>query len=720
MPYHDILCSWLLRSALVSLTILLIGSGAVLVWRQPVRRVRIIELVLAGCLVAPLLGMIPGYPQLSLAWWHSGAVKQQEAPLPTPVKPMMERAIPEPMPLPALDRAAPPVPDMKTVEAPVHAFQIRAWIVGIYLFGVVVGAGWWLVGIVGLVRILWTSQPVPSPCRDLLTEISGGRGDRVRLLVSRRLSQPFASAWGRAVIVLPENLCGDEQSLRWCLAHEWAHVDGHDFRSWLLAGLVRVLFFYQPLLWWLRRQLRLCQDFVADAQAALQARQVEDYAEFLTARAAGRLNPAVIGLSMGCRKSELYRRVIMLLKNESLESRTPRLWTVSVTVAALVLVTVVAAVSLAPRAVAEEKPATSQATAAKPADEASSSRDQPATKEGSKAESKSAPVYSLVAETNIDQAKAIAEIEKLGGKVTVDEKSPRKPVICVDLSSSKVTDVWLTTLRGLPQLQSLDLFSTKITDAGLEHLKGLTNLQSLDLRATHVTDAGLRQLKGLPSLQSLNLMCRRTVTDAGMEYLEELTNLRSLDLAATKVTDAGLVHLKGLTELQSLSLGGSGVTDAGLVHLKGLTKLQSLSLAGSVFSDAGLIHLKGLTELQSLRLRAIKISDGGPQHLEALTNLRSLNMFESNITDAGLVHLGGLTKLQSLSLKGTQVTDLEYLKGLANLKSLDLAYTGVTDTGLEHLRGLTELQSLDVMGTKVTYAGVKGLKKALPNCIVIH
>ena len=100
------------------------------------------------------------------------------------------------------------------------------------------------------------------------------------------------------------------------------------------AGLARMLFFYQPLLWWLRRQLRLCQDFVADSQAALQASEVEDYAEFLTARAsAGRLHPAVVALGMGCRKSELYRRVIMLLNNESLESRTPRLWTVSVTVA---------------------------------------------------------------------------------------------------------------------------------------------------------------------------------------------------------------------------------------------------------------------------------------------------------------------------------------------------------------------------------------------------
>ena len=89
MPYDDILCSWLMRSALVSLTILLIGSGAVLIWRQPARRVRIIELVLAGCLIAPWLGLIPGYPQFSVVGSQATAIKHQKAPLP-PTEPMIE------------------------------------------------------------------------------------------------------------------------------------------------------------------------------------------------------------------------------------------------------------------------------------------------------------------------------------------------------------------------------------------------------------------------------------------------------------------------------------------------------------------------------------------------------------------------------------------------------------------------------------------------------
>jgi beta-lactamase regulating signal transducer with metallopeptidase domain len=387
MAYGDVLFSWLVRSGLVSLAILLIGSGAVFLWRQPARRVRIIELVLAGCLITPWLGVIPGYPQLALTWRPAVAVNQPEAPPQPPAEPAIGPATTGVTPYPFPARNAPSAPSTKTTETPVRTFAIRPWIVVIYLVGVAIGAAWWLAGIVGLARILWTARPAPSRCRQLLAEIAAGRGDRVRLLVSRRISQPFASAWGRPVIVLPENVCGDEQPLRWCLAHEWAHIERHDFRTWLLAGLVRVLFFYQPLLWWLRRQLRLYQDFVADAQAARHAPQVEDYAQFLTVRAAaGSLHPTIVGLGMSFRRSELYRRVIMLLKNQPLESRTPRLWTVSVTLAALVLVAAVAAVSLTPRAVADEKPAAPNQSPVTVKEHVSSNTKKPAETENSEDE----------------------------------------------------------------------------------------------------------------------------------------------------------------------------------------------------------------------------------------------------------------------------------------------------------------------------------------------
>jgi len=47
------------------------------------------------------------------------------------------------------------------------------------------------------------------------------------------------------------------------------------------------------------------------------------------------------------------------------------------------------------------------------------------------------------------QATAVAAIRKLGGNVTFDEKSPGKPLVSVDLSSTKVTDAGLVHLKGL-------------------------------------------------------------------------------------------------------------------------------------------------------------------------------------------------------------------------------------------------------------------------------
>ena len=283
MPWSESLYPWLGYSAVVSLAVLVLGCGGVLLCRQPARRLRIIELTLAGCLISPLLAIIPGYPHLSVGIWAAVPLQRQAVSTPSPAEPAALGSHLQPPAAPSPVRTLPP---SSVAEPPVRGWNVASWIVVLYLSGVAVAVFWWLVGVAALARIVWTAEPAPPRCRALLAAIAGRRADRVSLLTSPRASQPFAFAWGRAAIVLPQNLGEDEQALRWSLAHEWAHVEHHHFRAWLVAGLARVLFFYQPLVWWLRRQLRLCQDFVADAQASRQAPQPEDYAEFLTRRAA--------------------------------------------------------------------------------------------------------------------------------------------------------------------------------------------------------------------------------------------------------------------------------------------------------------------------------------------------------------------------------------------------------------------------------------------------
>src|SRR4051812_40523 len=90
-----------------------------------------------------------------------------------------------------------------------------------------------------------------------------------------------------------------------------------------------------------------------------------------------------------------------------------------------------------------------------------------------------------------DEAAAVKLVEKLGGRITRDDKQPGRPVIEASLVNSKVTDVDLKELKGLKQLTTLILWNTQVTDAGLKELKELKQLNSLDLNITKVTDAGL-------------------------------------------------------------------------------------------------------------------------------------------------------------------------------------------------------------------------------------
>jgi hypothetical protein len=81
------------------------------------------------------------------------------------------------------------------------------------------------------------------------------------------------------------------------------------------------------------------------------------------------------------------------------------------------------------------------------------------------------------AEMNSEQAKAITEIEKLGGRVVVDEKSPDKPVLAVDYQGiEKVADAGLDNLKGLSQLQQLMLVGTKMLVCSPSHVLDFTPL----------------------------------------------------------------------------------------------------------------------------------------------------------------------------------------------------------------------------------------------------
>src|SRR5689334_7646789 len=75
-----------------------------------------------------------------------------------------------------------------------------------------------------------------------------------------------------------------------------------------------------------------------------------------------------------------------------------------------------------------------------------------------------------------DEAGAVAAIEKLRGKVTVDAKRPDKPVVAVYLDQCEVTDALMKAVKELKNLESLELSRSHTTVTG-EKLKELKELK---------------------------------------------------------------------------------------------------------------------------------------------------------------------------------------------------------------------------------------------------
>lgn len=367
---------WLTHAALSAFLLLGAGCLAVRLCRQPVRRLRLAELTLIGCLLAPWLHLVPGLPHYALGLLEAtrveSAVRAPETEEFAPSFGVLDPVHSHPS---ALDRVPSETPTGARTSRPHPAaisaafqpgdadhspvFETTLLLVFTYLGLTSVFILWWLVGVVKLRRLYLSTHPAPAMAAELLEQIAGPAGANVRLRISDRLDLPIMFGWRRPVIVLPAALCrsGDRATLRYCLAHEWSHVERRDIVGWHLAALVQLLFFYQPLFWWLRRQLRLCQDYLADARAAKQAVQVEDYADYLVGLVRRRLAaPIPAALGIGDRRSNLYRRILMLITTrQPLERRCRPLWSAVVALTAGLLLLGVASVRLDARAAADDK-----------------------------------------------------------------------------------------------------------------------------------------------------------------------------------------------------------------------------------------------------------------------------------------------------------------------------------------------------------------------------
>ena len=224
-----------------------------------------------------------------------------------------------------------------------------------YGAGASVGLGWIALGVWGSAWVVRRGCPPSAAALAHLRSLPfEGHSARPRLLISDRASRPVLVGCLRPTILIPPGLddpkAGDR--LRLSLLHELAHAEGLDHRFGPAATLAQAIWFFLPPVWWIRDQMKLDQEFLADRRAVAHFGTSGGYASSLVELAAS----AVPGSGEGppsptARRPEsggqgvasaLFQRVLMLLKCPfAIEGQTPLWWRWS-TGATLVLATLAA------------------------------------------------------------------------------------------------------------------------------------------------------------------------------------------------------------------------------------------------------------------------------------------------------------------------------------------------------------------------------------------
>jgi beta-lactamase regulating signal transducer with metallopeptidase domain len=346
---------WLVRVAVGGGSLLLLARVAMALTREPVRRQRLGEWGMVAALLLAILSAGPAWvvlPLPSLQGPGQPTAATEENPSPTTTD---ESTRVEATPLPfavelAVGQQTAPQTDLPfvtdgeertsqveaaTAVAPVQptspAAGVTLWgvLLSFYVGGAAVLLGHRLLGHAALARLLRRTRPAPPRAGRVFADLAVA-GRRPRLRVADRVRVPFSCGLFRPTVVLPAAFAeqSSEVLLRWVLAHELAHVERHDALGCLLLRLGQVVYYPLPWLWSLCRQVRLCQEYLADAAAVAGAGSAEDYAQFLLGWAAVPSPPAGVAGVSG-RPSDLYRRITMLLQFPTpVERRCPRRWAV--------------------------------------------------------------------------------------------------------------------------------------------------------------------------------------------------------------------------------------------------------------------------------------------------------------------------------------------------------------------------------------------------------
>ena len=302
-----------LDAGLASMALLMAVVLAMLISRQPARRLQIARCALIGslCLV-PLIGigLVPRFNGIELLQgWGV-------------------------FPHPILGAGTEFLENLRFLSERAGPWPFRALTV-CYFCGVILGLAWLFIGYLAVFRVKRTSTDPSAETQLLYESLPIPRGvRRPSLQVGWRITRPMLLGTFRSMILIPPEMdqggVDGRAALKLSLLHEIAHAEGADGWFGLIGNLASSLWFFIPPLWWIRSRSRLDQEFLADRRAALTFGPLREYASSLLGLASspGKERPggAHEFEEKGAAGSALFHRILMLLRCPYLIEVCPPVW----------------------------------------------------------------------------------------------------------------------------------------------------------------------------------------------------------------------------------------------------------------------------------------------------------------------------------------------------------------------------------------------------------
>ncbi len=306
---------------------------AMLQCRQPARRLVWSRAGLLATLVLVPLAALNPVERIDLrgsitAFFHSGSSECRRSVPPRGVaNPGLEPADPWQVP--------------GTLQSPETRISRRVahGVVVAYLLGLMMALGWLGLGLAGVFGLIRSGTFPSAQVVELYESLPlSARSVRPLLMISGRVSRPVLIGVHRAVILIPPELENPDSvdRLRLCLLHELAHVENRDHYFRPVASLAESVWFFLPTFWWIRDQLKLDQEFLADRWAVAHFGTSNRYASSLLGIAGPQkthpvieAKPEVAALPSRVPEaaSALVQRIQMLLKCPfPIEGETPVWW----------------------------------------------------------------------------------------------------------------------------------------------------------------------------------------------------------------------------------------------------------------------------------------------------------------------------------------------------------------------------------------------------------